>query len=197
MRDAQPGAVYLKDYQAPDYLINRTELHFELEEQQTLVTSRLYLLRRSGEEGEGELELHGQELELLEVSIDGRVLAPQCYRVSENSLRVQGVTQQCVLSCKTRIRPQNNTSLEGLYKSHSMFCTQCEAEGFRKITYYLDRPDVMSVFTVSIEADARRYPVLLSNGNLLESRELPSGRHMTVWHDPFPKPCLPVRPGGG
>ena len=188
MRDAQPGTVYLKDYQAPDYLINRTELHFELREEQTLVTSRLYLLRRSGEEGEGELELHGQELELLEVSIDGQVLTPESYRVSENSLRVQGVTEQCVLSCKTRIRPQDNTSLEGLYKSHSMFCTQCEAEGFRKITYYLDRPDVMSVFTVSIEADAGRYPVLLSNGNLLETRELPSGRHLTVWHDPFPKP---------
>ncbi|MEP5567706.1 MAG: aminopeptidase N [Halioglobus sp.] len=187
MRDANPGTILLKDYQAPPYLINRTELHFELGEEETIVTSRLHLLRASQEPAE--LELHGQELELLEVAIDNQLLPESAYRVTENSLIIQDVPEQCVLSCKTRIQPQNNTSLEGLYKSQSMFCTQCEAEGFRKISYYLDRPDIMSVFTVTIEADAERYPVLLSNGNLLETKILENGRCQVLWHDPIPKPC--------
>jgi aminopeptidase N len=187
MRDANPGAIFLKDYRAPAYLINRTELHFDLGEEETLVTSRLHLLRASAEPAS--LELQGQELELLEVRIDNQLLPPDAYRVSEDSLIIEDVPEQCVLSCKTRIKPQDNTSLEGLYKSHSMFCTQCEAEGFRKITYYLDRPDIMSVFTVTIEADTQRYPVLLSNGNLLETKVLESGRSQVLWHDPIPKPC--------
>ena len=187
MKDANPRAVYLKDYRAPDYLINRTELHFELQEDYTIVTSRLHLLRAVGEPAP--LELHGQELELLELAIDGEVLPEGQYTVTPDSLQIDGLPEQCVLTCVTRILPQENTSLEGLYKSHTMFCTQCEAEGFRKITYYLDRPDVMSVFTVTIDADATRYPVLLSNGNLLESRSLDGGRHEAMWHDPFPKPA--------
>jgi aminopeptidase N len=187
MKDASPSAVYLKDYRAPEYLINRTELHFELQEEFTIVTSRLHLLRAVGEAVP--LKLHGQALELMELAIDGQALEDGQFSVSEDSLLVENLPEQCVLSCKTRILPQQNTSLEGLYKSHTMFCTQCEAEGFRKITYYLDRPDVMSVFTVTIDADATRYPVLLSNGNLLQSRALDNGRHETVWHDPFPKPA--------
>ncbi len=186
MRDPNPSTIYLKDYKAPEFLINRTELHFDLGEEETIVTSRLYLLHCQGVGGE--LQLQGEELELLQLSIDGEELEPASYQVTDTGLQVKDVPGQCVLTCKTRIRPQDNTSLEGLYKSHSMFCTQCEAEGFRKITYYLDRPDVMSVFTVTIEADSQRYPVLLSNGNLLESKELPSGRRQVMWHDPFPKP---------
>lgn len=186
MRDANPGTIFLEDYQAPPYLINRTELLFELGEDETIVTSRLHFLRAVPEDAP--LELHGQDLELLQVSVDNEVLPDEAYQVTGDSLLLHTLPEQCVLSCKTRIRPQDNTSLEGLYKSHKMFCTQCEAEGFRKITYYLDRPDVMSVFTVTIEADAGRYPVLLSNGNLLESRSLDGGRHRVQWHDPFPKP---------
>lgn len=187
MRDANPGTILLKDYQAPPYLINRTELHFELGEDETIVTSRLHLLRASQEPAA--LELQGQELELLEVAIDNQALPDSAYSVTDNSLVIEDVPEQCVLSCKTRIQPQKNTSLEGLYKSQSMFCTQCEAEGFRKISYYLDRPDVMSVFTVTIEADAQRYPVLLSNGNLMETKILANGRRQVLWHDPIPKPC--------
>lgn len=187
MRDANPGTIYLKDYRAPDYLINRTELHFDLREEETIVTSRLYLLRSAA--GEVPLELHGQGLELLELSIDRQLLTTDEYQLTPDSLVIHQLPEQCVLTCKTRLKPQDNTSLEGLYKSHAMFCTQCEAEGFRKITYYLDRPDVMSVFTVTIEADASRYPVLLSNGNLLESKILDSGRQQVLWHDPFPKPA--------
>ena len=189
MRDAQPGTVYLKDYRPPAYLINRTELHFDLYEDHALVTSRLHMLRSSESEGIAGLELHGQELELKSVAVDGAVLPPTEYQVTSDKLVVRSVPEQFVLSCVTRIRPQDNTSLEGLYKSRTMFCTQCEAEGFRKITYYLDRPDVMSVFTVTVEAERRAYPVLLSNGNLIEKAGHDNGRHSVTWHDPFPKPA--------
>ena len=190
MRDAKPGTIYLKDYQPPAYWIDQTELDFELYEDHSLVTSRLYMHRNEEPGGQAELKLHGQDLELLEVAIDGRVLAIQEYRVSPDSLTIPSVPEKFMLQCKTRIQPQDNTSLEGLYKSRTMFCTQCEAEGFRKITYYLDRPDVMSVFTVRIDAERARYPVLLSNGNQIESAASENGdRHSVTWHDPFPKPA--------
>ncbi|KAA1194061.1 aminopeptidase N [Pseudohalioglobus sediminis] len=188
MRDATPGAIYLADYRAPDFLINRTELHFHLGEEETIVTSRLHLLRSCEVDGTPPLVLNGQDMELLQVSIDNEPLAPEAFEVNDDTLVIADVPEQCVLSCRTRIRPQDNTSLEGLYRSHSMYCTQCEAEGFRKITYYLDRPDVMSVFTVTIEADPDQFPVLLSNGNLFASTTLDNGLQQVTWHDPFPKP---------
>ncbi len=189
MRDDKPETVYLKDYRPPAYLINRTELHFELYEDFAIVNSRLHLLRDGSVANNASLELHGQELELLSIAVDGCELTPAEYLVSADSLLIHSVPAQCVVACRTRIRPQDNTSLSGLYKSRQLFCTQCEAEGFRKITYYLDRPDVMSVFTVTVEAERERYPVLLSNGNLNDVRELVDGRHRAVWHDPFPKPA--------
>ncbi|MCB1705513.1 MAG: aminopeptidase N [Halioglobus sp.] len=189
MRDANPVSIFLKDYQSPAYYIGRTELHVELYEDCAIVTSRLHLLRDAGVAIGESLELQGEELELLSVAIDGVTLEPSEYRVSDESLLIHFVPEQCIVTCRTRIQPQLNTSLSGLYRSRSLFCTQCEAEGFRRITYYLDRPDVMSVFTVTIEADRERYPVLLSNGNLFDSKTLPEGRHQAVWHDPFPKPA--------
>ena len=189
MRDAQPGAVYLKDYQPPAYLINRTELHFELYEDHALVSSRLYMLRSGEVDCGSTLELHGEELELLSVALDGVELSSDEYHSEPGKLLVHDVPEQFILSCRTRIRPQDNTSLEGLFKSRTMFCTQCEAHGFRKITYYLDRPDVMSVFTVTVDADQASYPILLSNGNLFEQTSLDAGRHRATWHDPYPKPA--------
>jgi len=189
MKDAKPETIYLKDYRRPAYLINRTELHFELYEDYAVVSSRLHLLRDPSVAQDESLELHGQDLELLAIAVDTEELVEDQYVVSADSLLIHNVPEQCVLACKTRIRPQDNTSLEGLYKSLTLFCTQCEAEGFRKITYYLDRPDVMSVFTVTIEAQQSRYPVLLSNGNLIDSEQLEGGRHRITWHDPFPKPA--------
>ena len=183
------GTVYLKDYQPSAYLINRTELHFHLLEDHVIVSSRLHLLRGAALAEDTSLTLNGEEMELLSVSVDGRRLAEDEYSVSAESLVIHRVPEQCVLACETRIRPQENTSLSGLYKSRSLFCTQCEAEGFRRITYYIDRPDVMSVFTVTVEGDRERYPVLLSNGNLVETQQLAEGRHSAVWHDPFPKPA--------
>ena len=135
MKDAKPGTVYLKDYQRPPYLINRTELHFELHEDCAVVSSRLHLLRDGSVATGTSLELHGQGLELMALAIDGIELSADEYSVSAESLLIHCVPEQCVLACKTRIKPQENTSLEGLYKSRTMFCTQCEAEGFRKITY--------------------------------------------------------------
>ena len=190
MRDAQPRTIYLKDYREPDYLIDRTQLRFELAEESTVVDSVLTLRRNpNAEPGPAELTLHGTELELLALEIDGQPVAQERRRISGETLHIEGVPDAFTLSCRTRIRPQENTSLEGLYKSSGMFCTQCEAEGFRKITYYLDRPDVMSEFEVEIVAERSRYPVLLSNGNLTVAEELEDGRHRTVWHDPFPKPA--------
>ena len=189
MKDAKPGTVYLKDYRPPAYLINRTELSFDLQEEDVVVSSRLHLLRDGQVAQDASLELHGQDLELLSVALDGVELTDDEYQLGPDSLLIHAVPEQCLLAVKTRIRPQDNTSLEGLYKSRTLYCTQCEAEGFRKITYYLDRPDVMSVFTVTIEAQQERYPVLLSNGNLIASEQLSDGRHKTIWHDPFPKPA--------
>ncbi len=201
MRDAKPSTIYLRDYRVPDYLIDTTELLFDLYEDHAVVSSRLAIRRnpsagrgeenKGGESGEDRppLVLHGQELELLSVELDGRALGPSEYSATDSLLQIPGVPGAFELQCKTRIQPQDNTSLEGLYKSRTMFCTQCEAEGFRKITYFLDRPDVMSVYTVSIEADRARYPVLLSNGNLVVQETLAEGRHRASWHDPFPKPA--------
>lgn len=187
MRDAQPQAIYRSDYQPPAFFIEETYLDFELHENETLVRSRLRL-RRNPEGPSGPLELEGKELELLEVAIDGRELGADEYVLTETTLTVQAAPAAFEFTCLNRILPQENTELEGLYKSRTMFCTQCEAEGFRRITYFLDRPDVMSVYTVRIEADSERYPLLLSNGNRVDSGSSPGNRHWATWHDPFPKP---------
>lgn len=189
MKDAQPRTIYLKDYSAPDFFIDTTELRFELEEDHALVHSKLKLRRNTTADPEAALKLDGQELELLAAAIDDKPLLPEQYLLADELMTITSVPDAFEFSCTTRIKPQENTSLEGLYKSQNMFCTQCEAEGFRKITYYLDRPDVMSVFTTSIVADAKKYPVLLSNGNEIKREQLADGRELAVWHDPFKKPA--------
>jgi aminopeptidase N len=189
MRDAQPQVIHREEYTAPAFLIERTELAFDLHEDHALVTACLQLRRNPQADPRAPLELHGQELELLSLQLDGRALEPAEYHLGAEELRVDAVPESFQLRSQVRIRPQDNTSLEGLYQSRAMFCTQCEAEGFRKITWYLDRPDVMAEFHVTIEADQSRYPVLLSNGNPLALEALGNGRHRASWHDPFPKPA--------
>ncbi|MEM9256880.1 MAG: aminopeptidase N [Pseudomonadota bacterium] len=189
MRDANPKTIYLKDYEPPAFLIDRTELHVELYEDHALVSSRLSLRRNPDYLGRPPLVLDGQELELVSVAVDDRTLSADEYSLNAQGLELLSPPEHFELACVTRIRPQDNTSLEGLYKSRTMFCTQCEAEGFRKITYYLDRPDVMSVFTVTVDAQRSRYPVLLSNGNLVGEEQLEGDWHRASWHDPFPKPA--------
>ncbi|CAM3635872.1 aminopeptidase N [Parendozoicomonas haliclonae] len=191
MKDAQPRAIYLKDYQQPDYWIETTALSFELGEESTLVTSTLnFKLNDTKTHAQlPELTLVGENMELVSVAIDGAVLSGDQYKVDSEQLVLQPQSEAFETYIVTRIKPQENTSLEGLYKSGGMFCTQCEAEGFRKITYYLDRPDVMSIFTTTVIGDKDKYPVLLSNGNAIERKDLDDGRHMVTWNDPFKKPA--------
>lgn len=186
MRDAAPQAIFLKDYQAPDFAILSTELEFDLYEDHTIVRSNLRFKRTNSKNTP--LRLHGQDIELIDVQLDEQPLDSSNYVITEESLEISSVPDEFVLSCTTKIKPQENTSLEGLYKSNKMFCTQCEAEGFRKITYYLDRPDSLSVFCTKIIADKNKYPVLLSNGNLVGQGDAGEGRHWVEWSDPFKKP---------
>ncbi len=189
MRDAKPTAIHLRDYRPPAYLVTHTELHFELWEDHALVTARLQLVRSEGASATTPLQLDGSGLELLGLRLDGQELGSERFTVTPERLEIAMVPASFELECRTRIHPRDNTALDGLYQSHAMFCTQCEAHGFRKITYYPDRPDVMAVFRVSIDADKARYPVLLSNGNLAAIEDLPGGRHRACWEDPFPKPA--------
>ncbi|BCR03471.1 aminopeptidase N [Desulfuromonas versatilis] len=189
MEDTKPRAIYLQDYLPPAYLVDAVALRFELGEESTRVSSRLHCRRNPDFPGEPQaLVLFGRQLFLTSLLLDGRQLQPGEYRVDEESLSIPGVPESFCLEVNTEIRPQENTSLEGLYKSSGIFCTQCEAQGFRKITYYPDRPDVMASFTTTIVAEKARYPVLLSNGNLVEQGELDGGRHFATWQDPFKKP---------
>ncbi|AZL73096.1 aminopeptidase N [Pseudomonas oryziphila] len=190
MRTEQPQVIYLKDYQAPEYLIDETHLTFELFEDHTLVHAQL-VMRRNPERGAGlpPLVLDGQQLELLRALLDDQELQAGDYQLDDSSLTLQPKSERFTLDTSVKIHPESNTALEGLYKSGKMFCTQCEAEGFRKITYYLDRPDVMSVFTTTVIAEKHRYPVLLSNGNPIGSGPAEDGRHWATWEDPFKKPA--------
>lgn len=189
MKDATPKTIYLRDYQQPPYWIENIDLVFELGETETQVQSRLTLKKNSAISGHHPLVLHGEELLLVDVSLNGQALKSSQYVVTDTTLTIYSVADGAVLEIRTSIKPQDNTSLEGLYKSSGNFCTQCEAEGFRKITYYLDRPDVMATFSTTIIADRKKYPVLLSNGNLVDSGEHEDGRHWVRWEDPFKKPC--------
>jgi len=189
LRD-NPQTVYLKDYQPPEYLIDQVRLHFTLEENITRVRSRLSMRRNPAAVSKPEgLQLHGEELEPVYIELDGSRLHESDYNITATGLTVYQVPDQFQLDTEVLIYPHKNSALEGLYKSGDMYCTQCEAEGFRKITWYLDRPDIMSVFTTTIQAARHKYPVLLSNGNPIDSGELEEGVHWATWEDPIPKPA--------
>ncbi len=185
---------YRKDYQVSSFLIEQVNLRIELFDGYSLVTSELSVYRNSVAEAfelkasESDLVLDGVGLELLHISMDDVELAPDLYQVSDSQLRVKNCPDSFKLKTKVKIYPEKNTSLEGLYQSSGKYCTQCEAEGFRKITYFLDRPDVMATYLVRIEADKTTYPFLLSNGNKLEVGDLEGNRHYAIWQDPFKKP---------
>lgn len=183
-----PTTTYLRDYRAPDFLIERVDLRFALDEDGADVSARLRIQRAPGVAADAPLVLHGECLELVSLALDGRGMGAADYDLSDSELRIARVPDQFELHCVTHLRPQDNTELSGLYKSSGNFCTQCEAEGFRRITYFLDRPDVMARYTTTVSADRTRYPVLLSNGNLVEQGDAADGRHWARWEDPFPKP---------
>ncbi|PLX89580.1 MAG: aminopeptidase N [Desulfuromonas sp.] len=189
MKHKTPQPVFLKDYCTPAYLIESIDLTFELEGKNTRVHSVQKI--RLNPDRKGVLEpliLHGRELQLDQLVLAGRQLNEDEFILDDEQLRINSVPQEFILEVVTFTAPANNTSLEGLYLSSGNFCTQCEAQGFRKITYYPDRPDVMARFTTRIIADKAAFPVLLSNGNLLEQGDLDDGRHYALWEDPFPKP---------
>ena len=175
------------DYLPPNYRVETVELTFTLGEETTVVASRLRL-QRAPQATETTLTLLGRNLELLSLRCDGSPLAPASYQRDGESLVIPDCPAAFTLEIETAIHPQENTALEGLYLSSGRFCTQCEAEGFRRITYFPDRPDVLARYTVTLIADRQRYPVLLSNGNLLNHGELAGGQHFARWVDPFPKP---------
>ncbi len=185
-----PRPIFLEDYQPPAFLIDRVDLRFELGETGTRVAATLELRRNPlGPLTDGVLRLDGEGLELCSLALDGEPLATDRYRLDDEGLTLFGVPERFRLDSEVLIHPETNSALEGLYRSGGLFCTQCEAEGFRRITYFIDRPDVMACFTTTIVADKSRYPVLLSNGNPVEERDLGGGRHLARWEDPFPKPC--------
>ncbi|HHL42642.1 MAG TPA: aminopeptidase N [Hellea balneolensis] len=186
MKTDTPVITRLKDYKAPDFKIHSVHLDFNLGSP-TRVHTRLDIEKTN--KAAQTLKLDGENITLRALSIDGQSLSPAAYTMDKKSLTLHGVPDRFVLEMETLCDPANNKALMGLYMSGGRFCTQCEAEGFRRITYYMDRPDVMSVFTVRVEADKSAFPTLLSNGNCIESGDLEKNRHYTIWHDPFPKPC--------
>ncbi len=188
MRDAAPRTTYLKDYSPPPYRVETVDLRFDLGEGTTHVRSALRMRRDAAAAPGTPLVLDGQDLELVSLALDATPLTAGRYQRGPESLTIEDVPADFTLTVETRIRPEANTALEGLYRVGGLFCTQCEAEGFRKITYFPDRPDVMARFTTTLVADREACPVLLSNGNPVERGDLGDGRHWVRWEDPFPKP---------
>jgi len=191
MKDALPQTIYLQDYKPSAFEVEKTDLLFELGEEHTRVTATLTVARNVlSEEQNADLVLHGSPgLDLQSVAVDGQPLAEGGFSRDDESLTIPGLGVRATITTQVLIKSQDNTTMMGLYRSRTMYCTQCEAEGFRDITYYLDRPDVMSEFTSKIIADKAQYPILLSNGNPIERGELDGGRHFVTWHDPFKKPA--------
>jgi len=185
MREGTSPLIQLADYTQPAYWIRTVDLSFDLDPAKTIVTAKMRI-ERNASQAHGPLALHGEEIHVLRVLIDGQSVS---FRSENNLLIIDNAPDADFdLEIRNTCCPEKNTALSGLYTSGGSFFTQCEAEGFRRITYFLDRPDVMAVYTVTMRADKKKFPVLLSNGNLLEQGDLDNGRHFAKWHDPFPKP---------
>jgi aminopeptidase N len=187
MTHIQPTTIYLKDYTPPTFNIEKIWLSFELDEAVTIVRSRLEVVRNTSDIS-APLVLNGRKLELVSIMLDEKTLSNDAYQVNDEQLIITKVPDKFTLEIVTHIKPKENSELTGLYVSRGIFCTQCEAEGFRRITYYIDRPDVMARFTTTIIADKTHYPVLLSNGNPTHQGDLAHNRHFVTWEDPFKKP---------
>jgi aminopeptidase N len=187
MRTDNSQTIYRNDYTPPGYLVETVELGFDLDPVRTIVASRL-TMRRNPEAVRADIELYGENFELVALRMNGKPLGKRDYRIDGNLLVIPSPPQEVTLEIETVTAPEKNTTLNGLYVSNGNFFTQCEAEGFRNITYFPDRPDVMAKYTVMLRADKQKYPVLLSNGNLVDEGDLDGGRHFAKWEDPFKKP---------
>src|SRR5882672_1808697 len=189
MRDPTPQTTYLKDYAPPAFLIDSVDLDVALFEDHARIRSRLSVSRNPrATDRSAPLVLDAEELEFESAAIDGRKLSAGEYSLADAHLTLARAPARFVLETACRIRPRDNTTLMGLYAAESGFFTQCEAEGFRRITYFIDRPDVMAKYSVTIHASREKYPVLLSNGNLAASGDETDARHWVKWQDPYPKP---------
>jgi aminopeptidase N len=190
MRTEEPRPVRLEDYRPPDWLVKTVDLDVSLDATATRVRARLALAPNPKGVARAPLVLDGDGLTLASLKLDGAPLAPDAYAVTPDRLTIKAPARPLTLDIETIVDPSANTQLMGLYRSSGTYCTQCEAEGFRRITYFPDRPDVMAVFTTRVEADKDEAPVLLANGNFVRAGDVPgTNRHFAVWHDPFPKPC--------
>jgi len=189
MRSDHPPAIRLQDYRVPDFLIDAVDLDIQLDGARSRVRSRLSVRRNPAGFDGTPLVLDGDELALESITLDGRAIPEDLHTVAPDKIVVAGVPERFTLEIVTRLDPAGNKRLMGLYRSNGIYCTQCEAEGFRRITYFPDRPDVLSVYQVRVEADKAEAPVLLANGNLTEHGDIEGGRHYAVWADPHPKPC--------
>ncbi|MGL4727358.1 MAG: aminopeptidase N [Bosea sp. (in: a-proteobacteria)] len=200
MRGDMTPVIRLEDYRPPAYLIDSVDLEIRLFPSRTQVRSLLKVRPNPAASQHEDLVLDGEELSLKSVTCDGVVLAPEAYLVTPTGLRlIETPGQPFTLAIETEIDPGSNSKLMGLYRSNGIYCTQCEADGFRRITYFLDRPDVMSVYTVLIEADQEEAPILLANGNRMGAGPVSGqkGRHFALWHDPHPKPAYLFAVVGG
>ncbi len=197
MRTDTHPPILLKDYRPPDWLVDTVMLKVSLHPSATKVLATLALKPRA-QTAAAPLVLDGDGLSLVSLKIDGAALPPDSYVATPDKLTIPQVPNQpFTLEIETLVDPTANLQLSGLYRSSGTYCTQCEAEGFRRITYFPDRPDVMAIYTTRIEADKAEAPVLLANGNLIESGDLPDGRHFAVWNDPHPKPAYLFAMVGG
>lgn len=187
---ATPQTTYLKDYQPPVFFVDDIHLEFDLQDNYTKVTSLMHIRHnRHTSNLSHDLVLNGEELALDSIKLNGQPVPPSQYDITNNLLTLRDAPEIFDLEIITIIHPEKNTALSGLYRSAKTYCTQCEAEGFRRITFFPDRPDVLTRYTTTIIADEKQYPYLLSNGNLIDSGKLPKGRHFAKWEDPFKKPC--------
>jgi aminopeptidase N len=184
---SEPNETFRSDYLPTDFAVNEIDLTFELSEDETLVHTSIDF-ERTGSDSNAPLILTGEEMELRALTVDDVIVSEDRYAIDKATLTIDGLPQRFRLKSTVAIKPQENLALSGLYKSAGSFCTQCEAEGFRRITYFLDRPDVMTRYKTAIIADPEKYPVLLSNGNRIATADLEDGRRKVVWEDPFPKP---------
>ena len=187
MRTETPPAIALEDYAPPAWLVEEVRLTFRLHPQACRVVAQLHV-RPNPKAEKGPLFLHGEGLKLIQIARDGKALGPDAYIISDGGMSLELPLAPCVIEIETENNPSANSELSGLYRSNGMYCTQCEAEGFRRITYFPDRPDILTRYQVRIEAEKASNPILLSNGNLIETGALADGFHYALWQDPFPKP---------
>ena len=189
MKNSFSRAIHLRDYVAPAWWVDEVELDVTLVDDGTALVAAVMMLRRNESVPRAPLQLDGEALELLQLSVDGRALPAPASFVRDGRLELADLPDRCRVATQVRIKPDENTTLSGFYRSKDGYFTQCEAEGFRRITWFPDRPDVMSRYTVTLHADRARFPDLLANGNLVASGDEEGGRHWARWVDPFPKPC--------